>query len=334
MDSLYHNIRLPGINIPGNLFLAPLAGFTDRAFRDICIENGADFSYTEMVSCEGIIRGNLKTIELMRKGEREKLYAVQLFSGEPTSAAASVSGLKDFAPDLIDLNCGCPVPKVVKAGAGAALMKNPGEIGKIISAIKTALNDAGMNIPVTVKIRSGWDSSDLTWREAALRAAEGGASMVTLHPRTRKQGYSGTSDWELIMRLKEEMTVPVIGSGDLFTPGAIKSMLETTKCDGVMLARGAIGNPFLFRETRKLLTLKEENSEQFRIPAEEKLNAALKHIRLANEYFGAERACRELKKHLCAYTKGITGGGELRNKLVQVHSIEEYQPLIKNFLSL
>ncbi|MBI9103338.1 MAG: tRNA dihydrouridine synthase DusB [Spirochaetales bacterium] len=355
MSSFYHEINLPGISIPGNIFLAPLAGFTDRAFRDICIKYGADFTYTEMVSCEGIIRGNKKTTDLMKRGRQEKILAIQLFTGEPSSAAASIRSLKGYKPDMIDLNCGCPVPKVTKAGAGSALMNTPEKLRDIIKAMKDELKNEGMDIPVTVKIRSGWDSTSLNWREVALRAVEGGASMITVHPRTRKQGYSGKADWEVIKDLKELMEIPVIGSGDLFTPESIKSMMVETGCDGVMAARGALGNPFLFKYGRKYLEEGERfhetdetsdnkgmsdninlnnniSSGLFAPTPEEKLEAAKEHIELAGEYFGPEQACRELKKHLCAYTKGIPGGAALRNRLVHVQDIEAYIPMIDSFL--
>jgi len=336
--SLYHPLQLPGLELPGNLFLAPLAGYTDRAFRGICLRYGADLTYTEMVSCEGIVRKNKKTAALMERGAAEPLLAIQIFTGSPETAAASVEEVLPYSPTLIDLNCGCPVPKVNKSGSGADLMKDPVRLGEIVRALVETLEKTGRTVPVTVKIRSGWDDSSRNFIQAARSAVEAGAAMVTLHPRTRKQGYAGKADWEEIRRLKEALPVPVIGSGDLYTPEDARSMMETTGCDGVMFARGALGNPAIFRDTKRFLA--GEDSAEGLDPETlrhrrslEKLDIAREHLELSVETLGSLRAGKEMKKHLCAYSRGITGGAELRNQVVQVKKAEEYFAYIDAFRS-
>lgn len=327
--TLYRPLKLPGVTLPGNLFLAPLAGFTDQAFRRICLDHGADLAFSEMVSCEGIIRKNRKTTDLMVRAPGEELFAIQVFSGRPEAAEESILPLLDYRPTLIDLNCGCPVPKVIKSGAGAALTRDPRALGEVVSGLIRGLKAAGSAVPVSVKIRSGWNSEEITYQEAALRAVEAGASMITIHPRTRVQGYSGTAEWEYLARLKEELPVPVVGSGDLFTPEDALRMLEQTGCDGVMFARGALGNPFIFQRTRELLLTGTVPPE---LDPEMKLAVARDHIALAVEALGDRRAGKEMKKHLCSYTKGIPGGAALRNKLVHAVSAAEYLPMIEEFL--
>lgn len=283
-----------------------------------------------MVSCEGIIRNNHKTIDLMERAPGEELLAIQLFSGRPESAKACIPPLLTFEPSLIDLNCGCPVPKVIKNGAGSALTRDPLSLERIVRALVEGLKEAGSTVPVSVKIRSGWNSEEITYREAALRAVDAGAAMVTIHPRTRTQGYSGQADWECLVRLKEELSVPVIGSGDLFTPEDARRMLTETGCDGVMFARGSLGNPFIFSRTKTLLTTGILPPEP---TAEEKLKVAAEHLNRAVAALGDVRACKEMKKHLCNYTKGIPGGASLRNQLVHASTAEDYPKLFADFLA-
>lgn len=327
---LYHPLELPGLTIPGNLFLAPLAGFTDIAFRKTCLLRGADLTFSEMVSCEGLIRENRKTTELMTRAPGEGLFAIQVFSGRPESAKGCIPPLLRRRPSLIDLNCGCPVPKVIKNGAGSALTRDPESLEQIVRALVEGLKEVGSPIPVSVKIRAGWQSGQITYREAALRAVEAGAVMVTLHPRTRTQGYSGSADWECLARLKEELPVPVIGSGDLFSPGDALRMFKETDCDGIMFARGALGNPSIFSRTKTLMTTGLLPPEP---TPEEKLGAAREHLEWAVASLGDIRACREMKKHLCSYTKGLPGGGALRNRLVHASSAAEYPEMFERFLA-
>jgi len=315
------------VTISGNLFLAPMAGFTDAAFRHICTEYGSALCYTEMVSSEALARKNLKTKKILCRAENEANYVVQIFSATWESAVASLAEIIPFKPLIIDLNCGCPVPKITKSGAGSALMRNPEKIGEIVKALTEATD-----IPITVKMRSGWDFESINFLQAAQIAVKNGAAMVTLHPRTKTQGYSGKSDWNKIKELKKSIDVPVIGSGDLFEPQDCLNMLRETGCDGLMVARGAVGRPQIFKETRLLA----ETGALPAISLEEKVRAAMRHLELAAKYSedknALEVAVKEMKKHLCSYTKGIRGSAAVRNKLVQCNSIEEYRAVLGELL--
>lgn len=323
---LFHPVDIGPVHIPGNLFLAPVAGYSDRAFRQVCRTGGADFAYTEMVSAEALVRGSAKTSALMQKAPNEAQYAVQLFGGSPASMERAVSLVRErFFPDIIDINAGCPVPKIVKTGAGSALTRDPERLAAVVRA---AVKAAG-SVPVTVKIRSGWDASHLSWKEAALAAAEAGAAAVTLHPRTRAQGYDGRADWELLAELRALLAketdgaVPVFGSGDVFSPEAARDMLAQTGCAGVMFARGALGNPFIFAQTKELLL----HGSYADIPASRRIEAGLRELELLCADKGETCACREMRKRFCAYSKGLSGGAELRARIAQVQTAAEYRTL-------
>jgi tRNA-dihydrouridine synthase B len=322
--SLFRPVTIGSLVIPGNLFLAPLAGFTDRSFRSTAVKWGADLTYTEMISCEAVSRDNLKTLKMMESDDIEKIFAIQVFSGNTEAAEASLQKVLSYKPSLIDLNCGCPVPKIIKSGAGSALMQNPDKVHSIVKVLSSQ-----KNVPVTVKIRTGWDTHSLNYLDVAYAAVEGGAQAVAIHGRTRSQGYSGKADWGPLKILKEKLTVPVLGSGDLFTPGDAKKMLEETGCDGIMFARGAIGNPFIFKQTKHLLTTGEE------LPAltvRERLETALNQYKHTLSFMDELKASKEIRKHLCAYTKGIPGSSALRNELVHAQTAEEYEKLITDFM--
>ena len=325
IENLLKTIKIgSGITIPGNLFLAPMAGFTDAAFRHICTAYGSTLCYTEMVSSEALARKSLKTKKILYKAENEINYAVQIFSSSWESAIISLKDIIAFKPLLIDLNCGCPVPKIIKSGAGSALMKNPDKIGEIVKALTEATD-----IPITVKLRSGWDSQAITFMKAAEAAVKNSAAMVTLHPRTKTQGYSGKSDWNKIKELKTSIDVPVIGSGDLFEPQDCLNMIKETGCDGVMVARGAVGRPQIFKEVKFLA----ENGVLPKISFEEKISAAIEHLELAEKYIGSAIAVKEMKKHLCSYIKGIEGSAAIRNRIVHCNSMEEYKAVLNELAS-
>jgi nifR3 family TIM-barrel protein len=328
-NKLYHPVRIGNLEVAGNLFLAPVAGFSDRAFRSICLSEGASFTYTEMISAEALVRGSEKTVRLMQRASNEAVYGVQLFGGNPeTLAQAALIVCEKANPSLIDINAGCPVPKIIKSGAGAALTREPGTLFAVVRAVAEAVSP----IPVTVKIRSGWDSEHLTWKEAALAAIEAGAAAITLHPRTRVQGYDGKSDWELLKALagmakrkaaRRDVPVAVFGSGDVFSPEDAKAMLEQTGVDGVMFARGALGNPFVFRETRDLL----ESGSYAVTGTGERLATGLRELELLAADIGEVRACREMRKRFCAYVKGFPNAAELRKAIVACETIEDYRVL-------
>jgi nifR3 family TIM-barrel protein len=334
----YHTVKIGSLELPGNLFLAPVAGYTDRAFRSICAEEGACFSFTELVSAEALYRNfgryglgaevssNAKAaaINLVRRGENEKRYAIQLFGAESESVYKAASLLAPLKPDAVDINAGCPVPKVVKNGAGSALMKNPSGIGRIVEAAVRASRESLGSVPVTIKIRSGWDSKSLNYAECARIAVEAGAAMVSLHPRTRAQNYGGKSDWTHITDLVSRLSVPVTGSGDLYTPEDALQMLNDTGCAAVMFARGAMGNPFIFSQTRSLLQtgVWEPSSVSARTAA------AMRHLEMLAADIGERTACLEMRKQFCAYTKGVVGGAALREKAVHAETIEEYRRIV------
>jgi nifR3 family TIM-barrel protein len=336
--ALYHPVKIGSLEVPGNLFLAPVAGYTDRAFRSICVEEGACFSFTELVSAEALYRnfsrygldpelpseGAATAINLIRRGESEKRYAIQLFAGESESIYRAASLLGPLQPDVLDINSGCPVPKIVKNGAGSALMKDPANLGRVVEAAVRASRESLGDIPVTIKIRSGWDSSSINYAECARIAVEAGVQMVSLHPRTRAQQYSGRSDWLHIADLASRLSVPVTGSGDLYTPEDAEKMLRETGCAAVMFARGSMGNPFIFSATRSFL----ETGSWEPAPFSARIAAALRHLEMLAADIGERTACLEMRKQFCAYTKGVIGGAALREKAVHAETIEEYRKII------
>ncbi|MBQ5391577.1 MAG: tRNA-dihydrouridine synthase, partial [Spirochaetales bacterium] len=242
MSSLLHEVSIGNVTLKSNLFLAPLAGYTDKVFRSICLKHGAALAYTEMVSSEGVARDSAKTVVLMERGEGEDNLAVQLFMPDADTARRSLEGVMTYKPAIIDINCGCPVPKVVKTGAGSALLQNPRTIREIVSTIVR-----NVDVPVTVKIRTGWDTNSINYLETAELVFDAGASALCMHARTRSQLYMPTAHWELLADLKRNFPEKVIiGSGDLFCAEDGVRMLEQTGVDAIAYARGAIGNPFIF----------------------------------------------------------------------------------------
>ena len=342
MKLLYHPVKIGNVELKGNLFLAPVAGYSDAAFRSVCIENGACFTYTEMVSAEALVRKNLKTEILMRRAYNEKAYSVQIFGGEPEimrDAAGIV--LEKTGCEVIDINCGCPVPKIIKTGAGSALTRDPERLFKIAEAVVKAAGGKSEKggVPVTVKIRSGWEQKQMTWREAALAALEAGVSAITIHPRTRAQGYEGHSDWSIMKELVELVKnweirqgegrhIPVFGSGDLFKPEDARKMLLETGADAVMFARGAMGNPFIFRDATSLLT--EGSYEP--VPAEERVKTGFAELERLAQETSEQHACLEMRKRFAAYSKGISGGAALRAKIVHAATIQDYKDIFSQYI--
>jgi nifR3 family TIM-barrel protein len=288
------------------------------------VEQGADFTCTEMVSSEALIRNGVKTELLLPRADNEKHYAVQLFGADPEVMYKAALLLAPWAPAAVDINCGCPVPKVVRTGAGSALMREPAKLGRIVEAVARASREALGGVPVTVKMRTGWDSDSVNYRECGRIAGEGGAALVGLHARTRAQGYSGESDWSCIADLVSRLTIPVAGSGDLFSPEDAERMLRETGCAAVMFARGAIGNPFIFAGTKAFLA----GGGWTPPAAEEKLAAAFRQLTLLVRALPEKAACTEMRKQFCAYTRGMAGGAALRNRLIHAETIEEYRTIL------
>jgi tRNA-dihydrouridine synthase B len=325
--NLYRPVAVGSVTLPGNIFLAPVAGYSDAAFRSVCFGLGADLCYTEMVSSEALTRGHPKTASLMERAENETRYAIQLFGANPATLAAAAALAARRNPVLVDLNCGCPVPKIVRSGAGSALMKKPELIRDIAAAMRAALGPGGP--PVTVKIRTGWDEGSVNYLEAADAAVEGGAEAVTLHARTRAQGYAGKADWSRIADLAARLRVPVFGSGDVSEPADAARMIAETGCAGVMIARGAMGDPFIFRRARAaMMGLPDEP-----IAASERVEAARRHLELSARFLGERTACVEFRKQFCSYTKGAIGGAELRAAGVKACTIAEFGELFSRWLS-
>jgi len=323
-------------------FLAPVAGYSDVAFRAICFEMGAALCYTEMVSAEALIRSHPKTKLLLARDPVERYFAIQLFGADPTTLAKAVQIAATYEPVVIDLNCGCPVPKIIKAGAGAALLKTPKRIGEIVHAMRDQTS-----VPISIKLRTGWDQNSINYLETAAIAEEAGVCAITLHARTRAQGYAGKADWEAIKALSEQTSVPVFGSGDVLSASAAMSMIRETGCNGVMIARGAIGNPFIFSDIHELAHRRNAEAYSNKPPSlflESPSNpestfiyrrpdiiaqTALRHLEMSTKYIGETRACIEFRKHFCAYTRGLPGGAELRAQAVRCSTIDEYKPLFE-----
>lgn len=328
---LYHSVKIGSLELDGNLFLAPVAGYSDRAFRSICFDCGADFAYTEMVSSEALTRGNLKTEVLMRRAPNEKKYAVQIFGGEPeVMAEAARIVLQKTTAECIDINGGCPVPKIIKSGAGSCLTKDPDKLYSIVKAVNDAVKNSDRIVPVTVKIRSGWDSDNITWKECAEAALKAGGAAITLHGRTRAQGYEGKADWNILAELVKfiDGKIPVFGSGDAFSPEDAKRMLETTKCDGVMFARGAMGNPFIFTRTKEFL----KTGNLIDISFVDRIKTGFKELELLIDDFGEVGACLEARKRFCAYSKGIDGSAALRKAIVEAKSVDDYKRVFSEYI--
>jgi tRNA-dihydrouridine synthase B len=307
------------------LVLAPMAGITDLPFRLICREMGAGLVFSEMVSVEALIREHRRTHCMLRTDPAERPVVFQIFGSKPGSMAEAAHIVSQGDVDFIDINMGCPVPKVLKSGAGSALLRDVGLAIKIMSAVVKA-----SNVPVTVKIRLGWDAKNIVAVDLA-RAAEGaGVAAVTVHGRTKVQGFSGTADWSMIRSVKESVGIPVIGNGDVRCAGDVRRMLDETGCDGVMIGRAIQGNPWIFREAKRYL-------EKGVVPAQpsydERQAVMLRHlndmIRLAGENSGV----REMRKHLCWYTKGLPGGAQFREKVNHLVNVEEVTGAITEYFA-
>lgn len=317
-------ITIGKLKLTGNIFLAPLAGWSDSAFRSICIKYGAYFTYTEMISAEACSRNSLKTFNLLKKAKNERKIGFQIFTSSSKTAALCIKAISKYKPSIIDLNCGCSINKVLKTGSGAALLKTPEKIMNILKAIKNETD-----VPVTVKLRSGWDNDTLNYMTTAEYAVRGGAELITLHPRTRAQGFTGYAHLSHLKKLKMISPVPVIGSGDLFTAESIKNMLLETGCDGVMVGRGAFGNPFIFKETKTLL----KNSSIIKEPSvSRRLKTAFTQLKLMIQEKGEKLACIEMRKHICSYSRGIEKSADFRKNIVKASSSAEYKKIIKDFL--
>lgn len=308
----------------GTLLLSPMAGVTDTVFRRLCRRMGADAVYTEFVSSDGIIRNNERTLEMLSFTEEERPIGIQIFGGDPEVVSGAAGEAWALGPDLIDINFGCPARKVTKKMAGCAILQDLGLYREVMAAVVEAVSG-----PVTVKIRAGWDESRLVYTDAARIAGEEGARAIALHPRTRAQGYAGRADWDRISELVRESPIPVIGNGDLFEPTDVERMLDQTGCAAVMIARGAIGNPWIFARTSTYLRAGIDPGEP---PAHERLERALEHARLAVEQKGERRGLREMRRHVSNYTRGLWYGSRLRQAIYQIERTGQLEDLVEEYL--
>lgn len=312
-------MRIKNVEFQNRAFLAPMAGVADRAFREICVQWGAAYTVSEMVSAKALTMHDKKSMQLMEMSPAEHPRAIQLFGNEPQVMAEAAAACMAFSPDIIDINMGCPAPKIAQNGSGSALMKDPVLAGRIVSAVSRAVP-----VPVTVKIRKGWDDTCLTALEVALAAQENGAAAVTLHGRTRAEMYSGHADWAIIRTVKQALDIPVIGNGDVRDEQSAAQMLEQTGCDAVMIGRGALGNPFVFARINAYLN---ECRVLGDVSVSQKMVTMLEQIQKAIDYKGEYVAMREARHHAAYYTKGLRGGAAYRRQISQLEHFEQLQEL-------
>lgn len=316
-------MQIGNVKLPNNIALGPMAGVTDLPFRILCKEQGVGLIYTEMVSAKGIYYNNKNTEDLLRVEEAERPVALQLFGSDPQIMSEMAKKIEERNFDILDINMGCPVPKIVNNGEGSALMKNPLLAGQIVEAVAKAIKK-----PVTVKIRRGFFRDECTAPEFAKVLEESGAAAIAVHGRTREQFYSGEADWEVIRKVKEAVKVPVIGNGDIFTPMDAKRMMEETGCDGVMIARGARGNPWIFKQTEEYLRsgiLSEKPS------FDEVIEMIKRHAVLITEFKGEYLGIREMRKHVAWYTTGYKGSAKLRGQMNEVETMEQLVELLEHY---
>ncbi len=307
-----------------NVVLAPLAGITNHSFRLICRTAGASFAFTEMVSVNGLVREGTKTLALLKSSSGDRPLGIQLFGDKPADLAEAARMVEGYG-ELIDINMGCPVRKVVGTGAGSALLLEPLKIAAIVRAVRAATT-----LPLTIKIRSGWHCGDNVFQEVGRIAEAEGCDAITLHPRSRSLMFSGLADWTQLAEMKRALSIPVLGSGDLFTPDDCLRMLETTGCDGIMIARGALGAPWIFRQVRELAA----SGRYTPASTGERADTIEKHLALFIGESGAAVAVREIKKHIGWYAKGFAGASEIRRAANAAGSIQDIQSLTERIRNI
>ena len=314
-------LKIGNIICDNNLILGPMAGVTDLPFRLLCKEQGCGLLYTEMVSAKAILYGNKNTYELMQTDDNEHPLALQLFGSDPDIMAKIAGRVEDGPYDIIDINMGCPVPKIVNNKEGSALLTDPKLAEQILKKVVRSVNK-----PVTVKIRIGFDKEHINAVEMSKIAEQSGVSAIAVHGRTREQYYSGKANWDVIRQVKESVLIPVIGNGDVASPMDAKRMIDLTGCDGIMVGRAARGNPWIFREIEHFLS----TGEQIPRPTIDEIKKMiLKHAKLLITYKGEFTGIREMRKHVAWYTGGLPHSAALRNLVNQVESYEQLQLLIE-----
>lgn len=312
-------MKIGDLKIEGYAALAPMAGVADRAFREICREYGAGYTVTEMVSSKGVTMGDRKSKELMMISESERPCGVQIFGSAPEIMADAVSAVTETNPDFIDINMGCPAPKIAGNGGGASLMKNPELAESIVKAVVSK-----SPVPVTVKMRSGWDFENINALDLALRAENAGAAAVTVHGRTRQQMYAPPVNSDIILEIKKNLSIPVIANGDITDGQSAALMYEKTNCDYLLVGRGALGRPWVFAQINAYLSEGRIIPEP---PVSERMRVMVKHIKKICEYKGEKIGIKEARKHAAWYMKGIRGGAEFRRQAGMLSSIDELEEL-------
>lgn len=318
--------KIKDLEIKNNVVLAPMAGICNSAYRTIIKDMGCGLIYAEMVSDKAIAYGSKKTIDMLYMTDYERPIAQQIFGSDEESFVTGAKYIyENMKPDIIDINMGCPVPKVaVRAQAGSALLKSPEKVRKIVQAVVNAVP-----VPVTVKIRSGWDEKSINAVEIAKIVEEAGASAITIHPRTRAQGYSGKANWNIIKQVKEAVSIPVIGNGDVKTCYDAKRMIDETGCDAVMIGRAVLGNPWLIRECVDYL---ENENIPNKITVEEKIDMIKHHIELLRKTKNDKLALLEIRSHATWYLKGINNSSSLRSEICHATSIDSLIKMLDTFL--
>lgn len=314
-------ITIGSLRLTNNLILAPMAGITNLPMRLMARECGAGLCFTEMISVNGLVREGKKTFELLRSEPKDRPLGIQLFGDEPGVMAEAARLVAGYG-DLIDINMGCPVRKVVDNGAGSALLREPHKVAAIIRAVRHATE-----LPLTIKIRTGWKAEEPSFLEIARIAEEEGCDAISLHPRSRAQMFEGKADWSKIKALKAHVKIPVIGSGDIFTARDVVAMLEETGCDGVMIARGGLGNPWVFREALQMM----DGREPIASTPSERATMALRHLQLFVDLSGERVALREMRKHLAWYAKGLPNASQFRDMINRIDAKEELIHAMESF---
>ncbi len=317
-------LRIGTVPLANRVLLAPMAGITDRTYRLLAREQGSSLVYTEMISAQGLLYGNRRSLNMLPTKGEGRPVAVQLVGSDPAVMGQAAQIVAHYPVDIIDLNMGCPVEKVVKSGAGAALLKDPDLAARLVAAVTGAVS-----LPVTVKIRSGWDEGAITALSLARRLVAAGAQAVTIHGRTRKQMYGGRADWDLIRQVKEAVSVPVVGSGDLWEPADAARMMAETGCDGVMLARGTLGNPWLISRTIAQLAGIPPPPPP---PPEERIGMARRHLNLLCAHKGEARGVVEMRKFAAWYLKGLPRSAWARAQVSRAESKAAMEDILVNFL--
>ncbi len=325
MADQIRKLRIGDVELPNNLILAPMAGVTDLPFRMLCKEQGAGLLCMEMVSAKALQYKNKNTYALLEVREEERPVSLQLFGSDPDCISAMAYEIEDRNFDILDINMGCPVPKVVNNGDGSALMKNPVLAGEIIEKTVKAIQK-----PVTVKIRKGFDDAHVNAVEMAHVAQESGAAAITVHGRTREQYYSGKADWDIIARVKEAVSIPVIGNGDILDAKDVIEMEKQTGCDGFMIGRGAQGNPWIFHQ---ILHYFETGEIIGKPPMEEMVELMLRHARMQVELKGENTGIREMRKHAAWYTAGYKNSSKLRGRINEVNDYASLEELFREVLT-